>query len=156
MPRPYPPPPLSVPTVQPFNLGDPEKRDLARVLGLACLPPAVSDMIAEAIAVYKAAQAGSADTTVKNTIAALSELKKKGRAYDRAVRRLADDRSGVDDTTLDIIQPFAKAVIGNEPGAREKLTQAAHARAEELRKHKRVQTSTEPLRFFCGVLRLIF
>jgi hypothetical protein len=39
---------------------------------------------------------------------------------------------------------------------RESLAQAGHARAEELREHPRVLTKIEPLRYFCGILRLIF
>ena len=70
--------------------------------------------------------------------------------------RIADDRAGVDYTTLGILQPLAKAVLAREPHAEEALARAASARAEELRKHKRVNPSSEPLRFFCGVLRLIF
>ena len=68
----------------------------------------------------------------------------------------ANDRSGVDDITLDRLQPLAKAVLRNQPGASEALAQAARARAEELRKHKRVQPETEALRVFCGFLRKIF
>jgi len=36
------------------------------------------------------------------------------------------------------------------------LAQAVAKRAEELRAHKRIAPPTEALRFFCGVLRLIF
>jgi hypothetical protein len=89
MPRPYPPPLLSAPTAAPFNIGNSEKRDLAKVLGLDSLPPEVSDMVAHAIASYKATGAGSPDTTVKNTLAQLNELKKEGTPYRNAVRRLA-------------------------------------------------------------------
>jgi hypothetical protein len=142
--------------VNPFHLGDSEKRGLARALGLISLPPEASNMIAEAIACYKATQAGSSDTTVGNTLAALRELKKTGRAYNKAVARLADDRSGVDYTTHGIAQSLAKAVLANQPGARQALAQAADLRADQLLKHPRVATAKEPLRFFCGVLRLIF
>ena len=72
------------------------------------------------------------------------------------MERLADDRSGVDYTTLTAMQPLAKAVLANCPGASEALARAAGARAEELRKHKRVDPRKESLRFFCGILRLIF
>jgi hypothetical protein len=116
----------------------------------------VADTIAHAIACYKATQTGSPDTTIGNTIAALDELEKKGRAYQRAVARLADDRSAVDYTTHLVIQPLAKAVVQNAPGAKEALWHAASARIVELREHERVETTTESLRFFCGFLRLIF
>jgi hypothetical protein len=42
------------------------------------------------------------------------------------------------------------------PGAGEALSRAAGARAGELHKHKRVDPRKEFLRFFCGILRLIF
>jgi hypothetical protein len=80
----------------------------------------------------------------------------RSRTYERAVARIADDRSAVDYTTYDTLQPWAKAVLANVPGAREALARAAVARAEQLRKHKRVDTGTEPLRLFAGILRLIF
>ena len=156
MPRPYPPPSLHVRTAQPFTIGEAEKRDIAHALGLERLPPSVAYAIADAIAAYKATAAGSADTTVANTLAALREIEKKGRRYKKGVERLADDRSGVDYTTHAAVQPLAKAVLANCPMAREALARAAGSRAGELRKHKRVDPRKESLRFFCGVLRLIF
>jgi hypothetical protein len=108
------------------------------------------------IACYKATAEGSPDTTVGNTLAELGELKKQGRAYDRAVARLADDRSGVDYFTHGILQNLAKAVLAGEPNTREKLATAADARALELREHLRVQTDKEPLRLFGYFLREIF
>lgn len=156
MPRSYPPSPVSPLTLTPFNIGASEKRDIAKVLGLNSLPPEVSNMVAHAIASYRTTSASSSDTTVRNTLAELYELKKKGTSYRNAVGRLADDRSGVDYTTHGILQPLAAAALGNEPGAREALVQAARARSEKLQKHERVETETEALRFFCGVLRIIF
>ncbi len=157
MPRPYAPTPISpLPAAEPFSIGDREKADLARALRLASLPPALCDAISQAIGCYRATGAGSGDTTVANVLVALDELAKSGRAYDRAVNRLADDRSGVDYTTHEMLQPLAKAVLRNKPGSRDALVQAAAKRAEELRTHKRVAPPTESLRFFCGFLRLIF
>jgi len=156
MPRPNPPPPVQARVVTPFSLGSAERRALARALGLSELSPMIADAVAHVIASYKATEAGSPDTTVGNTLAALAELKKRRRAYEKAVARIADDRAGVDYTTLGILQPLAKAVLAKEPQAEEALARAASARADELRKHKRVDPSTEPLRLFCGILRLIF
>lgn len=157
MPRPYPPAPISPPhAAEPFPIGDREKADLARVLGLHLLPAELCDCIGQAIGCYRATEAGSADTTIANILVALGELSKSGRAYEKAVKRLADDRSGVDYTTHERLQPLAKAVLKGEPSSREALAQAAANRAEELRAHKRVAPPIEALRFFCGVLRLIF
>jgi hypothetical protein len=158
MSRRYPPAPISPPPVaEPFPIGNREKVDLAKVLGLERLPAELCDAISQAIGCYQATKAGSADTTVKSVLAALGELSKSGRVYDKAVKRLADDRSGVDYTTHEMLQPLAKAVLEGEPSSREALAQAAARRAEELQApHKRVAPSTESLRFFCGVLRLIF
>lgn len=156
MPRSYPPPAVPARTARPFTIGKAGKRDIAHILGLERLPPNVEHATADAIAAYKATAAGSADTTVANTLAALSEIGKKGHRYRRAVEHLADDRSAVDYTTHAAVQPLAKAVLANCSGAREALGRAAGARAGELRKHKRVDPRNESLRFFCGILRLIF
>jgi hypothetical protein len=147
---------LAFPIVQPFSLDDRAKRDLGGALGLTALPDEISGAIEAAISTYKATEAGSRDTTVKNTLVALDELKKTGRTYEKAVARLADDRSGVDYTTHSALQDLAKAEMRREPGAREALNKAATEQAARLRDHERVNTKTESLRFFCGVLRLIF
>jgi hypothetical protein len=157
MPRPYPPAPISPPPVPaPFPIGDREKADLARVLRLDRLPSGLCEAISHAIGCYQATKDGSTDTTVANTLSALGELTKPGRAYKKAVQRLADERSGVDYTTHQMLQPLATAVLKDEPGAQEVLAQAAAKRMEELRAHRRVAPSTESLRHFCGVLRHIF
>jgi hypothetical protein len=156
MPRPYPPPPVSRPVPEPFPIGGREKAQLARVLKLSDLPPEFCDAIGYAIGCYRAAEAGSKDTTVANILAALDELSKSGRPYDKAVKRLADDCSAVDYTTHKRLQPLAKAVLKGEPGSQEALAQASRQRAEEVRAHKRVSPPVEVLRHFCGVLRLIF
>ena len=157
MPRPY-PATLTVtpPKVAPFELDDFQKRAIARVLGIERLPTDCECTLANAISVHKAT-AGASRATVGNTLAALFELKRKGRAYKRAVERLADDRSGVDYTTLNAVQPLARAVLNDGSATnREALAHAALERADVLTKHKRVDSQTEPLRFFCGFLRLIF
>jgi hypothetical protein len=156
MSRPNPPPPLPIPTVLPFNLDDHQERDLAKVLGLRKLSPLVSGAIAVAIANYKATEAGSRDTTIKNILAALAELTWKGRTYEKAVAAFADDHSAVDDITLKTLQPLARATLAGQSDAQAALARAAHARAEELRAHKRVNPRTESLRLFCGWLRVIF
>jgi hypothetical protein len=143
------------PVPVPFPIGDREKADLARVLKLDGLPSELCDVISHAIGCYQTTKDGSQDTTVANTLAGLGELAKHGRAYEKAVR-LADERSGVDYTTHQMSQPLAEAVLKDEPGSREALAQGAAKRIEELRTHKRVAPPTESLRFFCGILRLIF
>jgi hypothetical protein len=120
------------------------------------LPPITLERIAHVVAVFKATESGSPDTTVGNTLAQLNELSKTGRAYDQSIARLADDRCGVDYTTHAILQPLAKAVLANKPGAREEIARAVGRRIEELREHKRVNPDSESLRYFCGLVRLIF
>lgn len=157
MPRPYPPPPVSpTPKPIPFPINDLGKAKLASVLMLGSLPPELCDAISEIIGCYQATKDVSKDTTVANTLAALGELKKQGLAYKKAVQRLADDRSGVDYTTHERLQPLAKAVLNDEPDSQDALAQAAKKRMEELRAHKRVSPRAESLRYFCGSLRLIF
>jgi hypothetical protein len=147
---------LLPPAPKPFPIGDQEKADLARVLRVDGLPPELCHTISHAIGCYQATKDGSKDTTVANTLTALGEVTKPGRAYKKAVQRLADERSGVDYTTHEMLQPLAAAVLKDEPGSREALAQAAAKRMEELRAHKRVAPPTESLRIFCGILRLIF
>lgn len=157
MPRPYPPVPvLPPPTPKPFPIGDREKADIARVLGLDGLPPELCEAISHTIGCYQGTKDGSKDTTVANTLAALGELTKSGRAYGKAVQRLANEHSGVDYTTHQMLQSLAKALLKDESGSQQALAQAAEKRMEELRAHERVAPPTESLRFFCGVLRLIF
>lgn len=157
MPRPYPPAPILSPSVPaPFPIGDREKADLARVLGLNGLPPEFCEAISHAIGCYQATKDGSKDTTVANTISALGELTKPGRANKKTVQRLADKHSGIDYTTHEMLQRLAMAVLKNEPDSQEALAQVATKRMEELRAHKRVAPPAESLRFFCGILRLIF
>jgi len=147
---------LPLPTPKPFPISDRDKAELARVLGLDGLPPNLCEAISHSIGCYQATKNGSKETTVGNTLAALGELSKPGRAYKKAVQRLADERVGVDYTTHDILQPLATAVLKDEPGSPEALAQAAAKRMAELRAHERVAPPTECLRLFCGVLRLIF
>lgn len=156
MPRPYPPTRIPIPTVQPFTIGEAEKREIARTLKLERLPPEIDGAIAAAIAIYKATATGSSDTTVGNTLAALRELEKAGTRYKKAVALLADDRSGVDYVTHNAVQPLVKAVLESQPGSKELLTRAARERIKELEQHKRVESATESLRHFCGWLRVIF
>jgi hypothetical protein len=156
MTRPYPPPLLDVPDVKDFNFDASDRRRVARNLGLADLTPDLADAIAHAIACYLATSNGNRDTTVGTTIAALAQLSRPGRVYDGAVARFADDRYGVDYTTHSQLQPLARAVTSGNLGARAALEAAARARTVELRAHPRIAPDTEVLRFFCGVLRMIF
>jgi len=156
MPRPYPPPPVTPVQVLAFSIDAVGKHDLARELGLEEIPAEVCDAISHAIGCYLATCNGSRDTTVGNVVAALDEIQKEGRNYRRAVRRLIGDSDGVDYMTHERLGPLAAAVLEDTPGAREALRHASADRAEELRSHPRVETATEALRFFCGILREIF
>ena len=156
MPRSYPPPLLTRPDVEPFELDAHDRKRLARVLGLATLPPAVVDRIVHDVACYRATKDGSPDTSVGATLAALKGVLAHGRGYEKAVALLADHRSGVDYTTLDRLMPLAGAVIRGDLHARGLLDLAARKRATELRDHPRVDPATEALRWFCGRLRKIY
>jgi hypothetical protein len=156
MPRAYSPPLVATPTLRPFTLDSADKLRLAHSLGLNDLPSDVVESIAHTISCCKATHEGSKDTTVANTIAALRELFSRGRLNEKAVRRIADDRCGVDYTTHLALQPLAKAVLAKKSHAVEALAVAVQRRIGELEKHPRVLPSTESLRFFCGVLRVIF
>lgn len=156
MPRPYPPPLIVPPTRLPFSLSESDKKSIARTLDLHDLPATISEQVAHAIECYKATANSSSDTTVANTRAALEEILNKGRAYTKAVARLADDRSAVDYTTHVALQPLAKAVIEGRPDASAVLASAAQKRIAELCLHPRIETRVESLRHFCGCLRIIF
>ena len=114
------------------------------------------ELIDRAVNCYRAPIRGSEDTTVANTLYALGQLEKRGRAREDALNLFADDRADVDYTTHNIMQSLAKAVLDGRPGSNDALAQAARDRIAELADHPRVATSTEPLRHFCGILRVIF
>ncbi|MGD0189054.1 MAG: hypothetical protein ABSC25_28015 [Roseiarcus sp.] len=156
MTRPYPPPLLSIPTVVPFDLNPTDQARIARPLGLVRISPEIATVVAHAIACFNATQGGSRDTTTGTTLAALGKLSRPGRSYDAAIERLVDDRYGIDYTTHGRLQPLARAVLAGDQQAREALAETAQARAIELRSHPRVAPETEALRFFCGMLRVIF
>jgi hypothetical protein len=157
MPRPYLPLLISRPNVDDaFHLDASAKRYIGRALDLKELPGRTIESIDRAVNCYRATASGSRSTTVANTLLALRNLEGRRRARKESLALLADDRAAVDYTTINILQPLAKAVLAGQPGANEALRQAAQSRTEELTPHPRVLTSVEPMRLFCGVLRLIF
>jgi hypothetical protein len=157
MPRPYLPRLGSRPKVaDSFHLDPAAKRSIAETLGLKDLPESTVESIDRAVNCYRATKSGSASTTVANTLLALRQLEKHGRAREESLALFANDRGAVDYTTHEIIQPLAKAVLEGRPGSNEVLAQGARNRAEELAVHPRVATSIEPMRLFCGILRVIF
>jgi hypothetical protein len=156
MPRPYPPPSLSTPTVEPFVLESRDQARIAQTLGLDTLPSEIAAHVAHLIACFKATQDGSRDTSIANTLAALAELSRGGRDYMKVVSTFALERCGVDYTTLDRLQPLARAVLAGDPRARQALAEAARIRAAELSTHSRIAPKTEAFRFFCGCLRVTF
>jgi len=139
-----------------FYLDAAAKKSIAKTLGLKKMPKRTVESIDWAVNCYRATECGSTSTTVANVLLALRQIEKPGRAREDALALLANDRAAVDDTTLDLLQPLAKAVQDGRPGSNEALVQLARNRAPELTLHPRVATSVEPLRLFCGVLRLIF
>jgi hypothetical protein len=142
--------------VDSFHLDASAKRDLTNIVGLKELPERTVELIDCAVNCYRATIRGSEDTTVANTLYALRQLEKRGRAREDALNLFADDRAAVDYTTHNIMQPLAKAVLDGRPDSNDALAQAARNRIAELADHPRVATSTEPLRLFCGILREIF
>jgi hypothetical protein len=156
MPRAYFPPLIASPKLYPFAIDNLDKQRLAQSLGLKDLTSEVADSIAHAIACYTATREGSTDTTVANTLAALREIFKKGKVNEKALARIADERCGIDCTTLLALQPLAKAALAKEQRAVRALAEAVDRRIGELKEHQRALPSVESLRFFCGVLRVIF
>ena len=125
MPRPYPPTLLGVPEVKRFDIDASNRQRLARALGLTTLHPDLGGAIAHAIACLLATRAGSRDTTVGATLAALPQLCRPGRASDAVVARLDDDRYGIDYTTHNRLQPLAHAAMSGDTEARTALELAA-------------------------------
>jgi hypothetical protein len=157
MPRPFLPRLIAPPRVaDSFHLDEPAKKDIGKTLGLKELPNDTVESIEWAVNCYRTTISGSASTTVANTLLALQQLEKRGRARRDSLSLFADDRAAVDYTTHNIMQPLAKAVLERRPGSNEALVQAARNRAAELAGHSRVRTSAEPMRVFCGFLRMIF
>ena len=139
-----------------FSLTAREKNCISQTLRLRELSERTVASIEEAVNCYRATVQGSESTTVKNTLLALANLEKTGRSREEAILLLADDRAGVDYTTLDALQGLAKAALQKEAGADKALVKAARKRIGELMIHPRIATSIEPLRQFCGIVRLIF
>ena len=157
MPRPYLPRLVPKPRVhESFRLDGAANKVIARLFDFKELDRQTVESINRVVNCYRATQSGSASTTVANTLFALSQLKKRGRAREESLKLLADDRAAVDYTTHDLLQPLAKDVLSGRPGAGEALARAAQERADELKLHPRVSTSTEAMRLFCGELRQIF
>jgi hypothetical protein len=157
MPRPNLPRLVAPPKVSSsFRLDAGAKRAISAALGLKSLPKTTGESICWAVNCYRATMCGSETTTVANTLLALSNLEKPGRSREEAIELLAHNRAGVDYTTHNALQALAKAALQKAPGTYDALTEAARRRAAELADHPRIATSTEPMRFFCGVLREIF
>jgi hypothetical protein len=139
-----------------FQLDKAANRSIAGLIDLRELDPLTVQYINSAVNCYHATRSGSASTTVANTRFAFRQLKKPSRAREESIKLLADDRAAVDYTTHDLLQPLAKAVLNRQVGADQALERKAQDLDTALASHPRVSTSAEPLRFFCGVLRLIF
>jgi hypothetical protein len=157
MPRAQLPKLAAQPKVVPFKLTPSHKRNIARTIpGAKDLAPEVTKLIEWNVSNYRAVEQGSKSCTVANTRLVLHQLEKGRRGRQAALDLLSNDRAAVDDETLDKLQPLAEAVRNHEPGAEEALMKAARRRDAELKEHPRVLPRSEPLRFFCGVLRKIF
>jgi hypothetical protein len=157
MPRPYLPRLVSRPKVpDSFHLDAEAKKCIADTIGLKNLPKPTVESIDWCVNCYRATISGSASTTVANTLLALRQFEKPGHPRQESLALFADDRAGVDYTTHNAIQPLAKAVLDGRHGANDVLAQALLRRAADLAVHPRVATSTEPMRLFCGFLRVIF
>jgi hypothetical protein len=145
------------PKVVPFKLTRSDEENIAGTIpGAKDLSPQVKQLIEENVTAYRAAEQGSSSCTVANTRFVLRQLEKKGRGRQDALDLLSNDRAAVDYETLDRLQFLAKATRNKEAGAEEALLKAARQRDAELKQHPRVTPRSEPLRFFCGVLRKIF
>lgn len=156
MPRAYVPRLIPRPKAGSFKLDPASERAIARTFGLERLPTETVEQVEAAVAAYRATEAGSQSTTVANTLLLLRQLEKQGPRRREALELLANDRAGVDDATHDALQNLAKAVLVVEPTADVELMEAARRRILELEQHPRIVTALESLRYFCGVLRLIF
>jgi FAD/FMN-containing dehydrogenase len=147
------------PKIVPFKLGNGDKQNIARTIGADELSPEITGSIEWNVSCLRATQAGSKDCTIANVRFALRQLEKKGRARRNALELLSHDRAAVDDATLDAIQPLAKAVLAEKTGTGqtlEALLKAARQREAELSQHPRIAPASEPFRYFCGTLRVIF
>jgi hypothetical protein len=159
MPRSHLPRLAKEPKAVPFKLGDDDKKKIAPTLGAENLSAQITELIEWNVTSLRATQAGSKDCTVANTRFVLQQLEKQGRARRDALEVLGHGRAAVDDTTLEAIQPLAKAVLADKrrtDQTLEALLNAARQRDAELGQHPRVVPTSEPFRFFCGVLRRIF
>jgi hypothetical protein len=157
MPRAYLPRLVSRPRVaDSFHLDERAKKCICETLSLKELRSGTVKSIEWAVNCYRATTSGSASTTVANTLLALRQFEKLGRPREESLALLADDRAAVDYTTHNALQPLVKSVLDGRTGANDVLAKAVLSRAAELAVHARVTTSMEPMRLFCGFLRVIF
>jgi hypothetical protein len=139
-----------------FHLDEIAKKCICETLSLKRLQESTVKSIEHAVNCHRAIASGSASTTVANALLGLRHLENLGHRREEVLALLADDRGGVDYTTHNALQPLAKSVLEGRTGANDLLAKAVQKRAAELAVHPRVTTSLEPMRLFCGVLRVIF
>jgi hypothetical protein len=139
-----------------FHLDETAKKCICKTLSSRRLQDSTVEAIEVAVNCHRAIASGSASTTVANTVLALRNFERLGRPRQVSLALLADDRAGVDYTTHNALGPLVKSVSDGHTGQNDVLAKAVLKRAAELAVHPRVTTSMEPLRLFCGVLRVIF
>ena len=90
MPRPYLPRLMPKPRVhESFRLDGAANKVIARLFDFKELDRQTVESINRVVNCYRATQSGSASTTVANTLFALSQLKKRGRAREESLKLLA-------------------------------------------------------------------
>jgi len=137
MPRPYLPRLVPKPRVhESFRLDGAANKVIARLVDFKELDRQTVESINRVVNCYRATQSGSASTTVANTLFALSQLKKRGRAREESLKLLAATFYSR------WRRMFSMGGVA--------LVRLLHAQ------HPRVSASTEAMRLFCGELRQIF
>jgi hypothetical protein len=144
------------PLVDLFPLDGLTKKRMAEITKVQALTPEYIEMIEWTVSCYLATRLGSISTTIANVLRLLRQLEGSRRAQREAIEVLANAQSGVDSETHGLLYPLAKSVLAGDVSAKHLLLQIAEGQAAAIAAHPRVQTSSEPMRHFCGVLRVIF
>jgi hypothetical protein len=148
---------VASPMIAKFQTQRSAKNRLAAIARLQALDNEVVGAIEHAVACYLATKEGSETTTTANVLRTLRQfVEGSNRAQRDAIEVLAHDQSGIDSETHRLLSPLAKRVLEGDGAAKALLIQAAKDKLVEVEAHPRVTTSTEPMRHFCGVIRVIF
>ncbi len=153
MPRPVPPPPISpLPKPEAFRLEPDAKARIAKTLGVAELSPENVSCLEALLSCYLATKNGAHDTTPKNVIAAIDEVDRKIVPLRKALNTFLIHNSSLDDVSFNALREHASSIFR----AIEVFSGEYNNQRIRLCGLRRVNTTSEPRRYFCSTLAEFF